>query len=163
MPASRFLKIVQETGQNSSAVSTCQFLLPGTTLYNRTHTHMETHTHTHINVPEYMFTHSASPNRLSWPRSINHAHTFTLLNTSIHTHSRTHTHTRTHTYTGLHVHEHVYWITYTELCVYENVHVFYSCRVCRSCSKVAKYYDRLVARMRWSILDTKFFFRLHVP
>ena len=33
MPASRFLKIVQETGQNSSAVSTCQFLLPGTTLY----------------------------------------------------------------------------------------------------------------------------------
>ena len=33
MPASRFLKIVQETGQNSSAVSTGQFLLPGTTLY----------------------------------------------------------------------------------------------------------------------------------
>jgi len=33
MLASRFLKIVQETGQNSSAVSTCQFLLPGTTLY----------------------------------------------------------------------------------------------------------------------------------
>ena len=33
MPASRFLKIVQETGQNSRAVSTCQFLLPGTTLY----------------------------------------------------------------------------------------------------------------------------------
>ena len=33
MPASRILKIVQETGQNSSAVSTCQFLLPGTTLY----------------------------------------------------------------------------------------------------------------------------------
>jgi len=33
MPASRFLKIVQETGQNSSAVSTCQFLLRGTTLY----------------------------------------------------------------------------------------------------------------------------------
>jgi len=33
MPASRFLKIVQEMGQNSSAVSTCQFLLPGTTLY----------------------------------------------------------------------------------------------------------------------------------
>ena len=32
MPASRFLKIVQETGQNSSAVATCQFLLPGTTL-----------------------------------------------------------------------------------------------------------------------------------
>ena len=37
MPASRFSKIVQETGQNSSAVSTCQFLLPGTTLYLEDH------------------------------------------------------------------------------------------------------------------------------
>jgi len=36
MPVSRFLKIVQETGQTSNAVSTCQFLLPGTTLQWRT-------------------------------------------------------------------------------------------------------------------------------
>jgi len=32
MPASRFLRTLEETGQIQSAVSTCQLLLPGMTL-----------------------------------------------------------------------------------------------------------------------------------
>ena len=105
MPASRFLKIVQETGQ----IPVCSFYLPVSTSRNhpvsRTPTYMhnitQAHAREHRPLAWYTCTHTCTKHMNTHARSLCHSHAHTQTHKHTNTHTLKHTNTQTHTHSSV--------------------------------------------------------------